>query len=85
MLEEQVGKLSRALEILKEEINLLIDKADKLNTTPVKSPAQEEKYQKSQVILEIKLAISQKADGELASITVNGKKSKASDLSFRVP
>ena len=80
VLEEQVGKLSRALEILKEENKLANDKADKPNTTP-ESPAQEEKVSEVTSYTGDKAVIS-KADGKLL-VTVNGKNLKASDLSFR--
>ena len=80
VLEEQVGKLTRALETLEEENKLANDKADKPNTTP-ESPAQEEKVSEVTSYTGDKAVIS-KADGKLL-VTVNGKNLKASDLSFR--
>ena len=80
VLEEQVGKLSRALETLKEENKLANDKADKPNTTP-ESPAPEEKVSEVTSYTGDKAVIS-KVDGKLL-VTVNGKNLKASDLSFR--
>ena len=80
VLEEQVGKLTRALETLKEENKLANDKADKPNTTP-ESPAQEEKVSEVTSYTGDKAVIS-KVDGKLL-VTVNGKNLKASDLSFR--
>ena len=80
VLEEQVGKLSRALETLKEENKLANDKADKPNTTP-ESPAPEEKISEVTSYTGDKAVIS-KVDGKLL-VTVNGKNLKASDLSFR--
>ena len=80
VLEEQVGKLTRALETLKEENKLANDKADKPNTTP-ESPAPEEKVSEVTSYTGDKAVIS-KADGKLL-VTVNGKNLKASDLSFR--
>ena len=80
VLEEQVGKLTRALETLEEENKLANDKADKPNTTP-ESPAQEEKVSEVTSYTGDKAVIS-KVDGKLL-VTVNGKNLKASDLSFR--
>ena len=80
VLEEQVGKLTRALETLKEENKLANDKADKPNTTP-ESPAPEEKVSEVTSYTGDKAVIS-KVDGKLL-VTVNGKNLKASDLSFR--
>ena len=80
VLEEQVGKLSRALETLKEENKLANDKADKPNTTP-ESPAPEEKESEVTSYTGDKAVIS-KVDGKLV-VAVNGKNLKASDLSFR--
>ena len=80
VLEEQVGKLTRALETLKEENKLANDKADKPNITP-ESPAQEEKVSEVTSYTGDKAIIS-KVDGKLL-VTVNGKNLKASDLSFR--
>ena len=80
VLEEQVGKLTRALETLKEENKLANDKADKPNITP-ESPAQEEKVSEVTSYTGDKAVIS-KVDGKLL-VTVNGKNLKASDLSFR--
>ena len=80
VLEEQVGKLSRALETLKEENKLANDKADKPNTTP-ESPAPEEKVSEVTSYTGDKAVIS-KVDGKLL-VTVNGENLKASDLSFR--
>ena len=79
-LEEQVGKLTRALGTLEEENKLANDKADKPNTTP-ESPAQEEKVSEVTSYTGDKAVIS-KVDGKLL-VTVNGKNLKASDLSFR--
>ena len=80
VLEEQVGKLTRALETLEEENKLANDKADKPNTTP-ESPAQEEKVSEVTSYTGDKAVIS-KVDGKLL-VTVNGKNLKASDLNFR--
>ena len=80
VLEEQVGKLTRALETLKEENKLANDKADKPNTTP-ESPAPEEKISEVASYTGDKAVIS-KVDGKLL-VTVNGENLKASDLSFR--
>ena len=80
VLEEQIGKLSRALETLKEENKLANDKADKPNTTP-ESPAPEEKESEVTSYTGDKAVIS-KVDGKLV-VAVNGKNLKASDLSFR--
>ena len=80
VLEEQVGKLSRALETLKEENKLANDKADKPNTTP-ESPAPEEKESEVTSYTGDKAVIS-KVDGKLV-VAVNGKNLIASDLSFR--
>ena len=80
VLEEQVGKLTRALETLKEENKLANDKADKPNTTP-ESPAPEEKVSEVTSYTGDKAVIS-KVDGKLL-VTVNGKNLKESDLSFR--
>ena len=80
VLEEQVGKLTRALETLEEENKLANDKADKPNTTP-ESPAPEEKVSVVTSYTGDKAVIS-KVDGKLL-VTVNGKNLKASDLSFR--
>ena len=80
VLEEQVGKLTRALETLKEENKLANDKADKPNTTP-ESPAPEEKISEVTSYTGDKAVIS-KVDGKLL-VTVNGENLKASDLSFR--
>lgn len=80
VLEEQVGKLTRALGTLEEENKLANDKADKPNTTP-ESPAQEEKVSEVTSYTGDKAVIS-KVDGKLL-VTVNGKNLKASDLSFR--
>ena len=80
VLEEQVGKLTRALETLKEENKLANDKSDKPNTTP-ESPAPEEKVSEVTSYTRDKAVIS-KVDGKLL-VTVNGKNLKASDLSFR--
>ena len=80
VLEEQVGKLTRALETLEEENKLANDKADKPNTTP-ESPAQEEKVSEVTSYTGDKAVIS-KVDGKLL-VTVNVKNLKASDLSFR--
>ena len=80
VLEEQVGKLTRALETLEEENKLANDKADKPNTTP-ESPAPEEKVSEVTSYTGDKAVIS-KVDGKLL-VTVNGKNLKASDLSFR--
>ena len=80
VLEEQVGKLTRALETLEEENKLANDKADKPNTTP-ESPAPEEKISEVTSYTGDKAVIS-KVDGKLL-VTVNGKNLKASDLSFR--
>ena len=80
VLKEQVGKLSRALETLKEENKLANDKADKPNTTP-ESPAPEEKESEVTSYTGDKAVIS-KVDGKLV-VAVNGKNLKASDLSFR--
>ena len=80
VLEEQVGKLTRALETLEEENKLANDKANKPNTTP-ESPAQEEKVSEVTSYTGDKAVIS-KVDGKLL-VTVNGKNLKASDLSFR--
>ena len=80
VLEEQVGKLTRALETLKEENKLVNDKPDKPNTTP-ESPAPEEKISEVTSYTGDKAVIS-KVDGKLL-VTVNGKNLKASDLSFR--
>ena len=80
VLEEQVGKLTRALETLEEENKLANDKADKPNITP-ESPAQEEKVSEVTSYTGDKAIIS-KVDGKLL-VTVNGKNLKASDLSFR--
>ena len=80
VLEEQVEKLTRALETLEEENKLANDKADKPNTTP-ESPAPEEKVSEVTSYTGDKAVIS-KVDGKLL-VTVNGKNLKASDLSFR--
>lgn len=80
VLEEQVGKLTRALETLKEENKLANDKSDKPNTTP-ESPAPEEKVSEVTSYTGDKAVIS-KVDGKLL-VTVNGKNLKVSDLSFR--
>ena len=80
VLEEQIGKLTRALETLKEENKLANDKAGKPNTTP-ESPAPEEKVSEVTSYTGDKAVIS-KVDGKLL-VTVNGKNLKASDLSFR--
>ena len=80
VLEEQVGKLTRALETLKEENKLANDKPEKPNTTP-ESPAPEEKVSEVTSYTGDKAVIS-KVDGKLL-VTVNGKNLKASDLSFR--
>ena len=80
VLEEQVGKLTRALETLKEENKLANDKANKPNTTP-ESPAPEEKVSEVTSYTGDKAVIS-KVDGKLL-VTVNGKNLKVSDLSFR--
>ena len=80
VLEEQVEKLTRALETLEEENKLANDKADKPNTTP-ESPAPEEKVSEVTSYTGDKVVIS-KVDGKLL-VTVNGKNLKASDLSFR--
>ena len=80
VLEEQVGKLTRALETLKEENKIANDKSDKPNTTP-ESPAPEEKVSEVTSYTGDKAVIS-KVDGKLL-VTVNGKNLKASDLSFR--
>ena len=80
VLEEQVGKLTRALETLKEENKLANDKPEKPNTTP-ESPAPEEKVSEVTSYTGDKAVIS-KVDGKLL-VTVNGKNLKVSDLSFR--
>ena len=80
VLEEQVGKLTRVLETLKEENKLANDKADKPNTIP-ESPTPEEKVSEVTSYTGDKAVIS-KVDGKLL-VTVNGKNLKASDLSFR--
>ena len=80
VLEEQVGKLTRALETLEVENKLANDKADKPNTTP-ESPAQEEKVSEVTSYTGDKAVIS-KVDGKLL-VTVNGENLKVSDLNFR--
>ena len=80
VLEEQVGKLTRVLETLKEENKLANDKADKPNIIP-ESPTPEEKVSEVTSYTGDKAVIS-KVDGKLL-VTVNGKNLKASDLSFR--
>ena len=80
VLEEQVGKLTRALETLKEENKLANNKPEKPNTTP-ELPAPEEKVPEVTNYTGDKTIIS-KEDGKLV-ITIKGKNLKASDLSFR--
>ena len=80
VLEEQVGKLTRALETLKEENKLANNKPEKPNTTP-ELPAPEEKVPEVTSYTGDKTIIS-KEDGKLV-VTIKGKNLKASDLSFR--
>ncbi|MEZ7765274.1 YSIRK-type signal peptide-containing protein [Gemella sp. 27098_8_92] len=80
VLEEQVGKLTRALETLKEENKLANNKPEKPNTTP-ELPAPEEKVPEVTSYTGDKTIIS-KEDGKLV-VMIKGKNLKASDLSFR--